>query len=130
MSDVTNPEQQKSKKSIGSWFRGLRPRNKFRVVLLVIVILVAPFAIYFGLDEPSQAEVGDCMAGASATDLRTVECTDAAADWKVLGRLTGKTEADFTDAACAAFPATEVSFFEDGRRFSKGYILCLGPAGQ
>ncbi|MFC6020027.1 hypothetical protein ACFP2T_28015 [Plantactinospora solaniradicis] len=128
MSHFTGPEQ-KSKRSIGTWFRGLRPISKFRVVLFGIAILVAPFAIYFGLDEPNQAEVGDCMAGQSASELRTVECTDAAAEWKVLGRLTGKTEADHNDAACAAYPETEASFYEDGRRFRKGFILCLGPAG-
>ncbi|MBF9132959.1 hypothetical protein I0C86_28960 [Plantactinospora sp. S1510] len=129
MSDITQPEQ-KSKKSIGTWFRNLRTVSKFRLILFGIAVLVAPFAIYAGLDEPNQAKAGDCMAGQSTSDLRMVECTDAAAEWKVLGRLEGKSEADHNDTVCAAYPETEASFYEDGRRFRKGYILCLGAAAK
>ncbi|GAA3731517.1 hypothetical protein GCM10022225_11730 [Plantactinospora mayteni] len=129
MSNVTGAEQ-RPKKSIVTWFRGLRPISKFRVVLFGIAVLVAPFAIYLGLDEPNQAEAGDCMAGQTVSELRTVDCADGAAQWKVLARLEGKTEADHNDAACAAHPETEASFFEDGRRFAKGFILCLGPVGE
>jgi hypothetical protein len=95
-------------------------------VLFAIAILAIPFAVYFGLDEPNQAAVGDCMAGQSASDLRIVECGDSSAEWKVLGRLGGKTEADHNDEACSAYPETAASFYQDGRRFSKGFILCLG----
>jgi hypothetical protein len=120
---------QQPKKSIGSWFGGLSGANKFRTILFVVALLVAPVAIYMGLDEPNQAEVGDCMAGKDASDLRTVECTDAAAQWRVLGRLEGKTESDYnSETACAAFPDTAASFYQDGRRLRKGFILCLGPA--
>ncbi|MDW5326487.1 hypothetical protein [Plantactinospora sp. KLBMP9567] len=91
---------------------------------------MAPFAIYLGLDEPNQAEAGDCMAGQTVSELRTVDCADSGAQWTVLARLEGKTEADHNDAACAAHPETEASFFEDGRRFRKGFILCLGPVGE
>ncbi|MEN3613730.1 hypothetical protein AAH979_29795 [Plantactinospora sp. ZYX-F-223] len=129
MSNFTGPEQ-RSKRSIATWFRGLRPIGKFRVVLFGIAVLVAPFAIYLGLDEPNQAEAGDCMAGQTVSELRTVDCADSGARWTVLARLEGKTEADHNDAACAAHPETEASFFEDGRRFRKGFILCLGPVGK
>jgi hypothetical protein len=129
MSHSTDSEP-KSKRSIGTWFRGLRPISKFRVILFGIAVLVAPFAIYAGLDEPNQAKAGDCMAGQSTSDLRMVECADTAAEWKVLGRLEGKSEADHNDTVCAAYPETEASFYQDGRRFRKGFILCLGPAGQ
>ncbi|MEO3815886.1 hypothetical protein [Plantactinospora sp. B24E8] len=127
MSEFSGPPQQQ-KKSFGTWFRNLRPVSKFRVILFGVAILVAPFAIYFGLDEPNQAKVGDCMAGETAETLHTVECTDAAAQWKVLARLGDKTEADYTEDSCADHPTAEMSFFQDGRRFSKGFILCLGPA--
>jgi hypothetical protein len=114
------------KKSVGSWFGGLSPKSKYRVVLFAIAILAIPFAVYFGLDEPNQAAVGNCMAGQSASDRRIVECGDSSAEWKVLGRLEGKTEADHNDEACSAYPETAASFYQDGRRFSKGFILCLG----
>jgi hypothetical protein len=98
------------------------------VILFGVAILVLPFAVYLGLDEPNQADVGDCMAGKSASDLRIVSCGDAGAEWKVLGRLEGKTEADQTNEVCGAYPGTAASFYQDGRRFRKGFILCLGPA--
>jgi hypothetical protein len=116
------------KKSLGSWFSGLSGKGKFRVILFAAAILVLPFAIYLGLDEPTQAEVGDCMAGQSATDLRIVACSDASAEWIVLARLEGKTAADLNDEACGANPETAASFYQDGARFRKGFILCLGPA--
>jgi hypothetical protein len=122
------PKPARSKKSIGTWFSGLSGKSKFRVILFGVAILVLPFAIYLGLDEPSQAEAGDCMAGQSANDLRIVECTDAVAEWTVLARLEGKSEADLNnDQTCGAYPETEASFYQNGRRSSKGFILCLGP---
>lgn len=120
--------RQRPKKSLGTWFGGLSGVGKFRVILFAAALLVLPFAIYLGLDEPNQAEAGDCMAGQSTSDLRIVECNDSAAQWKVLGRLEGKTEADHNDQACSAYPGTAASFYQDGRRFRKGFILCLGPA--
>lgn len=116
-------------RSLLTWFNGLDAKGKFRVILVAAAVVVMPFAIYLGMDEPNQAEVGDCMAGQSAADLRIVECGDAAAEWTVLARLEDKSEADVTDQACAAHPNTAASFYMDGRRFSKGFILCLGPQG-
>jgi len=118
------------KGSLGSWFAGLSLTGKIRTVAFVIALIVAPFAIYLGLDEPNQAEAGDCMAGQSASALRIVECTDPAAQWKVLARLEGKTESDHTDSACRDHPGTAESFLQDGRRWRKGFILCLGPVGK
>ena len=46
-----------------------------------------------------------------------------------LGRLEGKTEADYNSEGGSAQPDT-AAFYQDGRRFRKGFILCLGPAGQ
>ncbi|GAB3799903.1 LppU/SCO3897 family protein [Micromonospora zhanjiangensis] len=129
MSQQYSVPAQQPKKTLGDRFRGLSTVGKFRVVVLIVALLVAPFAIYAGLDEPNQAKVGDCMAGKGADDLHTVKCTDTAAEWKVLGRLEGKTEADHDRGdACNAFPDTGASFYQDGRRFRKGFILCLGPA--
>lgn len=96
----------------------------------VTALLVAPFAIYVGLDESNQAEVGDCMAGQSASALRIVECTDPDAQWKVLARLEGRTAADHTGSVCRDHPGTAESFFQDGRRFRKGFILCLRTGPQ
>jgi hypothetical protein len=118
----------RQKRSLGRWFKGLSAKNKFRVILFAVTLLVLPFAVYLGLDEPNQADVGDCMAGKSGSALRIVSCGEASAEWKVLGRLEGKTEADQNEGACRAYAGTTASFYQDGRRFRKGFILCLGPA--
>jgi hypothetical protein len=120
--------QQRPANSVVTWFRGLSRTGKMRLLLVVIAVVVAPFAIYAGMDEPNQAKVGDCMAGQSKSDLRTVDCGDPAAQWKVLARLEGKTEADFNNDACSATAGTQASFYQDGRRLRKGFILCLGAA--
>lgn len=127
MSHSPMPPAQRPKRSVRTWFRDLSGIGKMRVLLVVAAVIAAPFAIYLGMDEPNQAKAGDCMAGASESDLRVVECADPSAQWTVLARLEGKTEADQANA-CQDHSGTEASFYQDGRRFRKGFILCLGPA--
>ncbi|HEX6967285.1 MAG TPA: hypothetical protein VF174_00430 [Micromonosporaceae bacterium] len=123
MSDTT-PQP---KKSLVDRFSELSPKGKLRIALGAVAVIALPFAFYAGLDEPNQAEVGDCMAGQNANDLRIVECADPTVEWKVVARLEGMTAADQTDDVCADHPDAEASFYMDGRRFRKGFILCLAP---
>jgi hypothetical protein len=121
--------QQAPKKSLLTWFNGLSGRGKFRVFLVAAAVIVLPFAIYLGLDAPSQAKAGDCMTGQTETELRIVACNESP-DWKVLARLDNKTASDNLDEACGSYPDYQAAFYQDGARFSKGFILCLGPANQ
>ncbi|GAA0404277.1 hypothetical protein Acor_24250 [Acrocarpospora corrugata] len=79
---------------------------------------------------PEIAKAGDCLAGASADDLKVVACTDPTATLTVAGRVEDKTqkewEADQEGAMCSAFPSADQSFWE-GKEDSTGYVLCLAP---
>ena len=121
------PEKRSPIARVTGWFAGLSWRGKLRVVILAIVLVVTPIVLYNGMDEPGRAKAGDCMAGQNEDDLRMVDCSDAAAEWTVLSRLDDMTEADHTEAACSAFPATEASYFQSDRSGDDGFILCLGP---
>ncbi|MCI0688100.1 MAG: hypothetical protein L0Y54_12800 [Sporichthyaceae bacterium] len=121
------PEKRSPIVRLTSWFTGLSGRGKLRVAILAIVAIVAPIALYNGLDDPGRAKAGDCMAGQNEDDLRVVDCSDAAAEWTVLTRLDDKSEADHNEAACSAFPATEASYFQSDSNGDDGLILCLGP---
>src|SRR6266540_2117670 len=46
---------------------------------------------------PANAKVGDCMVGQSAKALKKIDCGDSKAEWTVVGRLEGKTEAETKD---------------------------------
>jgi hypothetical protein len=120
---------------ITRWFKGLSTFGKIRIVLAIIVVLVVvPWAIIAGSDEPGRAAVGDCMVGQTADDMKVVECTDPTAEWTVVGRVEDKTEAEFTDNSCDAFPSTDVAYYQAQKRGGlagliqgdpKGFILCL-----
>src|SRR5690606_22445512 len=115
----------KPKRSLLTWFGNLSWKGKLRVGLVAVAVVAMPIAVYLGRDEPARAKVGDCMAGQTASDLRIVECADVAAEWTVVARLEGMTAADQDDDVCAASPNAAASFYMDGSRRSKGFILCL-----
>jgi hypothetical protein len=99
------------------------------VVLIVVVIGGAIWANVSG--DPSVANVGDCVSGtvANANDTKVVKCTDASATGKVVGKVEGKTEAQFnteTEKICGPYPTAETAFWS-GKSGSKGFVLCLEP---
>jgi hypothetical protein len=107
------------------WFKRQSTFGKIRVIAVALIVVIgAPIAYFASQDDPSAASVGDCMTGQTAETLEIVDCTDATAEWVVVGRLSDKTEAQFTDTACEAFPTTEFSYWE-GREGEAGFILCL-----
>jgi hypothetical protein len=77
--------------------------------------------------DPATANVGSCLIEAKAEDMKTVDCTDSKAAYKVVGKIEGKTEAEFTasDNPCTAYATAESALW--GEEGSKGYILCLEP---
>lgn len=107
---------------------GIVRRIAFAVVALAVVA-----GIGYGYDrftgDPDVAGVGDCLAGAGANDLKVVECTDATAQHKVVGKVEGKTEAEFsskTTNVCEPYKETETGFWK-GEPGKTGYVLCLAP---
>lgn len=111
----------------GGRFRGLDSFGKAQIVLATIAIIIAPAAIFFFHGESDPISVGDCLSG-DGDDLRVVACDDAAARWRVLARLDGRAEADFDDDDCRGQPGATASLYRHGRRFSRGYVLCVAPA--
>jgi hypothetical protein len=104
-----------------------------RVVAYAIgaVVVIGGGFVYNQLTgAPEIAKAGDCMAGATAEELKVIACTDPAATLTVAGRVEAKTQqewnADQEGATCSAFPDVDQSFWE-GEEGKEGYVLCLAP---
>jgi hypothetical protein len=85
---------------------------------------------------PSTAKVGDCVKKVAATtendpnaNLDVVSCTDAAADGRVLGIVTGVTESEFSvqevEKTCSLYPKVTQAYWEG--RTGSGKVWCIGP---
>lgn len=100
-------------------------------VIAIAVIAGLGYAYDRFTGDPDVAGVGDCLVGAGADDLKVVECSDATAQHKVLGKVDGTSEASFNGSGgaqvCAPYAETESAFWK-GEKSGKGYVLCLGPA--
>src|SRR5262245_19779580 len=103
--------------------------GKIRIIVIALAIVIGgPIAYFASLSDPSAANVGDCMSGQTAQTLKKVDCTEATVEWKVVGRLSDKTEAQFDadDDPCSDFPTSEMAYWE-GKTGQTGFILCLEP---
>ncbi|MEV7229381.1 MULTISPECIES: hypothetical protein [Polymorphospora] len=114
--------------SRGKAFLGGIAKQIIGVVVVLVVIAVGGFIWNNLTGAPSTANVGDCMVGQSADDLKTIDCGDATAEWKVVGKISDKTEIEAKDVetVCAAHPTTQVNYWE-GKPGAKGDVLCLEP---
>ncbi len=106
-----------------------------RVGVLIAVLVLVAVAVVAGIigfvrsrPTPANAKVGDCMVGQSAKALKKIDCGDSKAEWTVVGRLEGKTEAETKDVeqTCAQWPETKVLFWRK-ERGTTGFVLCLAP---
>jgi hypothetical protein len=122
----TSPTEQPKGNGFTRWFKGQSAFGKFRIIGVALVVVIGgPIAYFASKSDPSAANVGDCLSGQTAPTMKKVDCTDATAQWVVVGRLSDKTEADFNDeSSCAAFPTTEFSYWK-GTEGETGFILCL-----
>jgi hypothetical protein len=109
--------------------------NKLRqLVVLTIFLLVGAvmFALFwFGSrnDAPkaADAKVGDCLHQVGLTSAETVNCDDANADFKVVGRVEGQYQAQSTvgvTTACDQWPEATTTYWV-GRPGERGSLLCL-----
>jgi hypothetical protein len=106
-------------------------RSKAKIILYAIIALVVVIggivAYVQSRSKPAAAAVGDCMVGQSADALKKIDCNDAKVEWKVVGRVEDKTEAESTvESTCKDWPDATTLFWQ-GKRGEKGFVLCLAP---
>jgi hypothetical protein len=97
------------------------------VAAAVIVVIVLVGKQVTG--DPSTASVGECMSGSTADNLKVVGCTEAGAEYKVVGKVDGKTQSQANingGEICKPYPTAETIFWQ-GEQGGKGYVLCLAP---
>jgi hypothetical protein len=79
--------------------------------------------------DPDTAAVGECLSGATADDLKVVECADSTAEYKVVGKVDDKTQTEANlngGQICRPFTGAERIFWK-GEQGGSGYVLCLAP---
>jgi hypothetical protein len=101
----------------------------------VIIIAVIKVAVIDGIravqDKTDDAKVGSCLNNETKLDkIAVVACTDAAAAFKVVGKVPDVSEkkfnADSDFALCKTFATAENSLWS-GTEGADGYVLCLEP---
>jgi hypothetical protein len=99
------------------------------LVVAVVVFGLVGFVARFATGDPDIAKVGDCMSGTTAENLKVVKCTEAGAQYKIVGKIDDKSQSDFNSnsgSICKPFPSAESAFWK-GESGGKGYVLCLSP---
>lgn len=111
-----------------------RERNQMKKILLLVVVLFVGgcsyLAVKTGLSSPDRAGAGDCVKQAGSQSIELVDCTDPAADYRVLGRVDNQTriQAQINSLSiCKKFPEAQSSYWK-GEEGKPGYVLCLAPA--
>ncbi len=125
--EATSPAEKPEGNALTRWFKGQSTFGKIRIIgIALLVVIGGPIAYFASQSAPSAANVGDCMTGQTADTLKKVDCTDASAEWTVVGRLSDQTEAQFNaaDNPCPSFPTTEFAYWE-GKWGQTGFVLCL-----
>ncbi len=111
------------------------PKSKKRrqkIVLAVFLVLVVLFFVAVWVltrDNGENAQVGNCVTESGSNYVKIVDCGDAKATLKVVGRVENKTESEARGNACDAFPDAEQVFWE-GKSGQSGMVLCLAKTGK
>jgi hypothetical protein len=119
------------KKSTGRKILGI----VLALVVAVVVLLglaIAKNALLGPSDTTKDAKVGSCLDNkANADEIAVVDCADAKAVDKVVGKVPGVSEATFRADAdgtvCAPFPDAKTSLFKGEGAAADNYVLCLQP---
>ncbi|MFJ1703305.1 hypothetical protein [Kitasatospora sp. NPDC088346] len=102
-----------------------RRAGRILLVLLGVVVLLVAAVVAIGYvvkDDPSVAQVGNCVHNSGSDtkpDVSIVDCGAANADFKVLKVVQGK-----DDKECEAVEGFEAAYSEESS--SNSFILCLG----
>ncbi len=108
------------------------PRRRGRVGrwIAVVVVLAAlggvGWYVTFGGPSPVTAAVGDCVAQTGNDQVAVVGCGEPKAQFKVAGKVEGKTMIAASLFACSDFPTATSSFWQ-GVEGKPGTVLCLAP---
>jgi hypothetical protein len=110
-----------------------QPPSKLKKIAGIAVPVVAAGvagASWLGIGGAGAPEVGDCIQTQGTSDYEVVDCSDAAAQYRVAGvEAETYTEAEFDadDTVCAGFASTEVVLWY-GDVGLDGTVLCAEPA--
>jgi hypothetical protein len=96
----------------------LRP---FLFILLMGVVVSLAYGAQYLVGSADVAKVGQCMNDDPAPIMRTTDCDNERAKWKIVGRTEGDNIP--ADEACAAYPQTSTYLERTGR--GEDYVLCL-----
>ena len=110
-------------------------RSKRRQLIALAVFLVLALA-FFGFawlrtrHNPEAAGVGDCVRRTGPDAVQVVNCGDAKAEFKVVGRVADKTQVEAELSACEPYADLGAErVFWAGEQGKKGYVLCLAKKG-
>ncbi|MDN3359157.1 hypothetical protein [Actinomadura sp. DC4] len=112
------------------------PANKMRrrrIIAVIVLVVVAGGITAAALgahgSNPDSAKVNDCVSQPEDNSVKVVGCGDAAAKFRVAGKVEHKTQVDVSlnsAAICKPFP-TATSAYWKGEVGKAGYVLCLAP---
>jgi hypothetical protein len=107
--------------------------------IILVVVLLGGYLYKVFTNDAELAKVGDCITeNADANDMKTVDCTDGKAAFKVVGVVDGTpAQAQAQDAShpCASFSTADTFLWmgdvpkgkSQPNPDTKGKILCLAP---
>jgi hypothetical protein len=87
-------------------------------LVLVGVLAAGYFAYQYFTHDTDLAKAGDCLVGNSGKNIKTIDCEDGKAQWKVLARVS-------SEAGCNTYKDTDATMSHTGGRRSSSYVLCL-----
>ena len=99
------------------------------IILGILVVLIGGLFIAVKIasrNDANNAKVGDCLVGQSEDTIKKVDCAKAH-DWKVVGKISDKTQTDASAEACAAQFSTAEAAYWWGEAGKKGDVLCHAP---
>jgi hypothetical protein len=107
--------------------------------IVLVVVLVGGYLYKVFTNDAELAKVGDCITeNADANNMKTVDCTDATAAYKVVAVVdgtAGQAQAEDATHPCAKFEAADTSLWigkvnkttNQPSASTMGKILCLAP---
>ncbi|GAA2836715.1 LppU/SCO3897 family protein [Crossiella cryophila] len=98
--------------------------------ILLVVLVAGGFAVYRYMNSAQSAKVGECIAakveGEKVNSANKVDCGNADAQYKVVGKYEDKKEADFKIELCEPHAdTTDAIWVPEGRSGATGTVLCL-----
>jgi hypothetical protein len=106
--------------------RGLSTLIFAVVVVVIALVLTGGYWLFFLKDNPSRANVGDCLSGtenpSDVGNIKLVSCGDSSATYKITQKI-GNQAKTANDTACAGTDHDDVYWY--GRNDNNGTVLCL-----